>query len=73
MWGRRPDRDPQGHRPPGRQVPTGEGGTRGKERGGSYGIGDGGKKEEEKKDGSYGIGSGGRKEVRNGWGGSYCL
>lgn len=42
MWGRRPDCDPQGYRPPGRQVPAGEGGARGKERGGSYGIGGGG-------------------------------
>lgn len=56
MWGRRPDCHPQGHRPPGRQVPAGEGGARGKERGGSYGIGGGGIKEVRKgKSGSYDI------------------
>lgn len=60
MWGRRPDCHPQGHRPPGRQVPTGEGGARGKERGGSYGVRGGGIKEIMKgKGGLYGIGVGG--------------
>lgn len=60
MWGRRPDCHPQGHRPPGRQVPAGEGGARGKERGGSYGIGGGGiKNVRKRRGGSYGIGDGG--------------
>lgn len=59
MWGRRPDCDPQGHRPPGGQVPTGEGGARGKERSGSYGVRGGGIKEIMKgKGGLYGDGVG---------------